>query len=510
MLELNNVTVGFGGTSVLAEVSLLAPEGRWLLVCGAAGSGKSTLMMTAAGVVPRLIPAAPFSGSVSLSGQSLSSISNDELFTRVGIVMQNVEDQMWDLGVEDLIAMALENRGHPKAAIRARLETIIRQFHIERLLGRRVLSLSGGERRMVAIAAAIAAEPEVLVLDEPTTGLDPEARQRLVSILSGLRGKVPMLIVSEQDPASVAEITDDVALIKHGRLTAPRPLAEIFEKSVPWLEAGILPPTRRTSAPSHAEEEEGREVLAVRGIKTKLCRLDGTPVLSDASLTIRSGETVALVGRNGAGKTTLFQAILGLTGIEAGSIAIDGKHADDWTPARRARQIAYLPQNMRRILFNMTAREEVLFAITAGGPESDGDGERADAALSRYGLSDLAEANPFALSSRQQALLGLACAEAAGSLLAILDEPLLARDLNGRRLLEQFRDRAIAEGRAILLITHDLELVDDIATRALLLDDGVIAHEGATADLWTSPAYRQLGWPGPRAAVEGEVSDAHS
>ena len=465
-------------------------------------------MMTAAGVVPRLIPAGPFSGTVNLSGQSLSSISNDELFTRVGIVMQNVEEQMWDLGVEDLIAMALENRGRPKSEIRTRLEAIIRQFHIERLAGRRVLSLSGGERRMVAIAAAIAAEPEILVLDEPTTGLDPDARHRLVSILSGLRGKVPMLIVSEQDPASVAEISDDVALLKNGGLTPPVPLDDIFEKAGPWLEVGILPPTRRRSASPPAGPDAGSEVLAVRGLKTKLHRPDGTPVLADASLTIHGGETVALVGRNGAGKTTLFQSILGLADIEAGSITIGGHYADDWTPARRARQIAYLPQNMRRILFNMTVREEVLFAITAGKPVGEGDGEKADAALASYGVSDLAEANPFALSSRQQALLGLACAEAAGSLLAILDEPLLARDLNGRRLLEQFRDRATAEGRAILLITHDLELVDDIATRALLLDDGVIVQDGATAELWKSEAYSKLGWPGPRAIAE--VSDARS
>jgi energy-coupling factor transport system ATP-binding protein len=507
VLEIENVTVGFGGTRVLAEVSLLARENRWMLVCGAAGSGKSTLMMTAAGVIPRLISAAPFSGAVNLSGKPLSALSNDDLFTRVGIVMQNVEDQMWDLGVEDLIAMALENRGRPKAEIRERIETIIRQFRIERLAGRRVLSLSGGERRMVAIAAALAAEPEVLVLDEPTTGLDPEARQRLVSILSGLRGKVPMLLVSEQDPASVADISDEVALLKGGALTAPVPLADIFEKAAPWLEAGILPPTRR-AVPEVSAAEAGPEILAVRGLKTKLRRPDGTPVLADASLTIHGGETVALVGRNGAGKTTLFQSILGLAKIEAGSISIGGDYADEWTPARRARQIAYLPQNMRRILFNMTAREEVLFAITAGKPEGEGDAEKADAALASYGLTDLAEANPFALSSRQQAILGLACAEAAGSLLAILDEPLLARDLNGRRLLEQFRDRAVAEGRAILLITHDLELADDIAARALLLDGGVIAFEGATAELWTSEAYRKLGWPGPRAIVKGEVSDA--
>ena len=420
MLDINNVTVGFGGTPVLAEVSLLAREGRWMLVCGAAGSGKSTLMMTAAGVIPRLITAAPFSGAVSLSGKPLSGLSNDDLFTRVGIVMQNVEDQMWDLGVEDLIAMALENRGRPKAEIRERLETIIRQFRIERLAGRRVLSLSGGERRMVAIAAALAAEPEVLVLDEPTTGLDPEARQRLVSILSGLRGKVPMLLVSEQDPASVAEIADEVALLKKGGLTPPVPLPSVFEQAVPWLEAGILPPTRRAS-PQPSTTEAGGEVLAVRGLKTKLRRPDGTPVLSDASLTIRGGETVALVGRNGAGKTTLFQSILGLAKIEAGSISIGGDYADDWTPARRARSIAYLPQNMRRILFNMTVREEVMFAITAGKPEGKGDGPKADEALARYGLTDLAEANPFALSARQQAVLGLACAEAAGSLVAILD-----------------------------------------------------------------------------------------
>ncbi|RUU31454.1 ATP-binding cassette domain-containing protein [Mesorhizobium sp. M6A.T.Ce.TU.016.01.1.1] len=505
MLELNDVTVGFGDAPMaVTEATMTVARGERLLVCGAAGGAKTTLLNVAGGIIPRLVAPRHFSGSVSFDGQPLSTLSKDALFTKIGIVTQNVEDQLWDLGVEDLIAFPLENRGVEKKLIRRRLQILLDELELNPLRGRRVLTLSGGERRMVAIAAALAATPVLLVLDEPTTGLDPAARARLVRILAKLADEVPSLLVAEQDPGAFKSVAENVRLLVSGRLSEAVAARTIMTQQEPWLEAGILPPNHRaTCTPSFPV---GDVLLSVSGIRTRLARPDGVPVLRDVSLQIRAGEHVALIGRNGAGKTTLFQSILGLAKLAAGSIRIGGEPADGWTVARRARAIAYLPQNMRRILFNMTVLEEVIFSMTAGAAADDLVRREAHAALEKYEIKALAEANPFALSTRQQALLGLACADAAQASIAILDEPLLARDLQGRRMLDLFIGSMLSSGRAIMLISHDLDLVQDVASRTLILDEGQIVFDGAPQQAWASSAFSQLGWPAPTALSTGAAA----
>jgi energy-coupling factor transport system ATP-binding protein len=398
MLEVSNLNVGFGGSDlVVADAQLSLAEGQRLLICGAAGSGKTTLLGAAAGLIPRLIPVASFAGNIELRGTPLSSLGRDELFSTIGFVAQNVEDQLWDINVEDVIAFPMENRGLARAVIRLRLQELIEQLKLSELCGRRVLTLSGGERRMVVIAAALASNPAVLVLDEPTTGLDPEARARLSGALDQAAASVSALLVSEQDPASLRTVVDTISLLKDGALSAPLPREEILPLSEPWLEAGIVPPNRARSP--RKTLAVGRSLLAVSGLTTGLVRRQGQPVLQDIGFEIKAGEVVTLIGRNGAGKTTLFKSILGLAKISAGRIFLDGARADSWSAARRARNIAYVPQNMRHILFNMTVIGEAVFAITASTATTLDRTvtDLATAVLERYGLSALAEANPFAL-----------------------------------------------------------------------------------------------------------------
>jgi energy-coupling factor transporter ATP-binding protein EcfA2 len=498
MLKVSNLNIGFGDSGlVVADAQLSLAEGQRLLICGAAGSGKTTLLGAVAGLIPRLTPVASFSGNIELRGSSLSSLSRDELFGAISFVSQNVEDQLWDINVEDVIAFPMENRGFAKAVIRARLRELIEELRLSELCGRRVLTLSGGERRMVVIAAALASNPAMLVLDEPTTGLDPEARSRLSGALARAAASVSALLVSEQDPASLRTVVDTISLLKDGALSAPVPREEILSFSEPWVDAGILPPNRARS--QRKTSAVGRPLLAVSGLTTSLIGSQGQPVLKDVGFEIRAGEAVTLIGRNGAGKTTLFKSILGLTKISAGLISLDGARADSWSAARRARKIAYVPQNIRHILFNMTVIGEVIFAITASTATTTDKAvtDLATAVIERYGLSGLTEAIPFALSARQQAMLGLACADAAGALVAIVDEPLLARDLKGRRMLELFLSSMLESGRAVMLISHDLELVDDVATRLMILEAGTIAYDGPVDKGWRSTAFAALGWTAP-------------
>ncbi|MGR6466706.1 ABC transporter ATP-binding protein [Rhizobium sp. PAMB 3182] len=497
-MSISNLTIGFGGSeSVISEADCIIHDGERLLVCGAAGGGKTTLLSAAAGIMPRLVSAARYSGVVALDGRPLSDMTNGEIFKAIGFVSQNIEDQLWDLSVEDVIAFPMENRGMSPAAIRERLTQLIDRFALTELCGRRVLTLSGGERRMVAIAAAVASQPAVLVLDEPTTGLDPAARQRLTDILAEVSKSVSSLLLSEQDPTSLLPVVDCIALLSDGRLTEPAPAAEMVVRQSDWTRAGLLAPVRERVLRKPACP--GRPVLAVSALTTKLSRAKGNPVLDGVDFEVRAGEVTALIGRNGAGKTTLFKSVMGLQKVSSGMIEIEGAPADGWTVAARARKIAYIPQNMRHILFNMSVIGEMIFAITASKAESDDPAvvQKATVGLDRYGIAALAEANPFSLSSRQQALLGLALADVTGAPLAIVDEPILARDLEGRRMLERFIGAMRESGRAVMLISHDLELVDDLADRLMILKDGTITYDGSLEEGWQSAAFATLAWPAP-------------
>ncbi|HEX2527265.1 MAG TPA: ATP-binding cassette domain-containing protein [Geminicoccus sp.] len=499
MLSIVDLNVGFGDRDVLAGAALQVEPGQGALVCGAGATGKSTLLAAACGIIPRLNHADRYAGDIRLFGQSVLELPRADLFSRIGIVFQNLDDQLWDLEVEDVVAAPLENRGLPRPQIRDRLHELFIALQLRPLSGRRVLTLSGGERRLVVLAAALAAHPQLLVLDEPTTGLDPAARARLDEALLAVRDQIPLVLAADQDAASLARSIRQVHLLSGGRIGASWPAHEALSLQAPWLDAGVLPPRRHRQSvrPSAAT---GAVLLESDQLRTRLARPSGEPVLRDVSFSIRAGEIVGLIGRNGAGKSTLIQAILGMAATASGTVAIEGENSSRWTTARRARRIGYLPQNMRRMLFNLTVLDEVAFSLagTTSGMSDPSVRQRGLEALRPYGLEDLAEATPFALSARQQALLGLACVAAAGCAVAILDEPLLARDVRGRAMLDRFLDDMLGAGRSVVLISHDLDLVDELCGRLLILDEGRIAFDGPTDGGWTSEAFMSLGWPSPR------------
>jgi energy-coupling factor transport system ATP-binding protein len=498
LLSIRDLSIAFSGKTVLDTLALEVEDHVPALVCGAGGAGKSTLVAAAAGVIPRLVHASHADGSIDLDGTPIGSIPRADLFTRVGIVFQNLDDQLWDLEVEDVIAAPLENRGLDRAAIRARLAVLFAMLEIEELRGRRVLTLSGGERRMVVLAAALIDAPRLLVLDEPTTGLDPDARGRLRRALAVAREETPTILASDQDAASLAPVIDRIHILDRGRIAGSWPTAVAMGLRDPWTDAGLLAPHR--CAPVRRERAApGASLLVVEDLVTRLVRTDGRPVLGGVSLEVAGGEVVGLVGRNGAGKSTLFRSLIGLEPVRSGRIRIEGEDAGGWTAARRARRIGYLPQNARRMFFNLTVLDEIAFSIAGDTRGMAGAAVRARGreVLAAHDLADIADVSPFALSARAQALLGLACLAATEPAVAILDEPLLARDRLGRRHLDRFVDEARRAGRAVLLVSHDLDLVDDLADRLLVLDGGAVTLDAPIAEAWQAPAFRALGWPAP-------------
>lgn len=503
MLKIRDLTVGFRAErTALAGVDLAIDAGSVVIVTGAAGSGKSTLLAAASGIVPKLIRPLQMAGAVSLGGVDLAGLTSADLFRRVGVVLQSVEDQVWDLTVEDLIAFPLENRGVARGDIRARVEAIIAQMGISRLVGRKVCTLSGGERRITALASALIWQPDLLVLDEPTTGLDPEARGRMVSILRELRRTNLTMLIAEQDLSWFDGVADRIVFLAEGRVAGDYVWSQAMHESEPYDKAGVEQPfvERVPRADKVACSAERPSALKVQGLTSALRRPDGQAVLQKINLTLAGGEIVGLIGPNGAGKTTLMRLLLDLQKSERGRIEIGGEDSSGWTIAERARRIGYVPQNLRRMFFLLSILDEVVFALSGGQTGGKAVAAYREAALEllrRVRLADKTEESPFALSNREQLMLALVCIEATKPSVVILDEPLIACDKAWRADVLDFIERCRAGGCAVLLVSHDLHLVDDAADRVLVLENGGLAFDGPAAAAWRSDAFARLGWPRP-------------
>jgi energy-coupling factor transport system ATP-binding protein len=414
-----------GGVPVLDDVSLELADGEHVALLGPSGSGKSTLLRALAGLVPHF-HGGVFSGRVVVGGLDTRETRPTHLAGTVASVFQDPEDQVVMAKVANEVAFGLENLGVEPGEIWARVEEALALVGAEALADRATAELSGGELQRVALASALALRPRLLLLDEPTSQLDPEAAEAFFDLVEALDCAV---LVSEQRPARPLAHCDRVLFMDGGRilLDAPR------EQALDWLAAN-----RPLYLPHEAEL-----LCDVRGVRFAY---GDRLVLDGASLQVRRGEVVALVGPNGAGKTTLAQIAVGLLEPDAGTVA----HG----------RAAYLAQDPARHVVT----ESVLDEVALGADEA-----QARAALAQLGLGDRLDRHPRDLSSGERERLALAAVLATGPELIVLDEP--TRGVDPERKAELARLlRSEAPGRATLVVTHDLPWAAEVADRVVELD----------------------------------------
>jgi energy-coupling factor transport system ATP-binding protein len=506
LLNLSDVAVSFDGkNNIVSGLRFNVEAGSCTLLTGAASAGKSTALSVCCGIVPQLVRPQRFEGKVHLEGQDIGDFDIAQLFQKFGIVLQAVEDQSWDLSVEDLIAFPLENMGIAREEIHRRVLTTVAELGCERLLGQRVRTLSGGEKRVAALASALIREPALLILDEPTCGLDPQARARMVGILRTLHEKGMTLLIAEQDLSWFEGLGERILFLgRDGRLTADLAWNEAIARDDLFHVVGIEPPFRPAIAPPpFSAGDETVPAIAVRGLQSKLERANGDPVLPSIHFELQPGEIAALIGPNGAGKSTLVQSLLGLRQKQRGTILIDGTSAEPLTIAERARHIGYVPQNVRRMFFLLTVLEEAVFSLSGGQMGQSAVRKYRDQAmelLSRVHLDEKAQFSPFMLSMREQLMLALACMEATNPALVILDEPLVTCDTKWRDAVLDFMKRSHVSKRAVLIITHDMPFAYQVSHRLLIMREGELVFDGPATEGWHTRAFENLGWPKPGIA----------
>ena len=430
LAAVERLTYSYPGAAspALRDVNLRLEPGEVVALLGPSGSGKSTLVRALAGLVPHF-HGGRFAGRVVVAGRDTRLARPAELARAVATVFQDPEDQVVMSVVRNEVAFGLENLGVPPAQIWPRVEAALDAVGALPLAERRTTELSSGELQRVALASALALGPSLLLLDEPTSQLDPDGADDFLACVERLGCAV---LLSEQRTGRALALADRLLFLEAGRVLCDAPLSD----AVDWLaerRPAYLPPQSRSVSASATACCLADSVCRVNGVS--FAYTAGNPVLDGVSLDIGRGEVVALEGPNGSGKTTLAKIATGLLVPEEGSVAVDGR-------------AGYLSQDPGRYLVKERVLDEAALAV-------DGDRRRALHALERVGLGWAAERHPRDLSSGERERLGLAAVAVAEPALLVLDEPTRGVDPSRKGEIAAWLAGYAAEGRGVLVATHD-------------------------------------------------------
>jgi energy-coupling factor transport system ATP-binding protein len=499
-------------TPVLDDVSLRIEEGDFVLVAGPSGAGKSTLLRCINGLVPHFYGGV-IEGRIRVFGRDPVGLEPRRMSETVGFVFQDPEAQAVVDVVEDELAFAMENQGLPLTTMRKRVEETLDQLHIAHLRRRPLSSLSGGERQRVAIASVLTLQPQVLILDEPTSQLDPQAAEEVLDTLVKLNHDLGLTIVlSEHRLERVAQYADQVLYVpgpgEQPVMGAPRevlakvplvpPLVELGKrlgwsplpltikearrfrgKLTPHAECGHYAGSKEYGVGTLRGEYAIRNTQHVLDIQGLGFAYNGQETLRGLDLTIRQGEFVAIMGRNGAGKTTLLKQCMGLLKPHEGRVRVMGMDTQHTPVQDLSRHIAYVPQNPNALLFAETIADELAFTRRARSlpPADDGD------LLRTLGLDEMGGRYPRDLSVGERQRAALAAVLVGDPALILLDEPTRGLDYAQKASLIAFLQAQQAQDRTIVVVTHDVELVAQCAERVVLMGDGEVVVDGPVRDV---------------------------
>jgi len=438
-------------SKALDDVSCTLPRGSITLVTGASGSGKSTLLRVLAGLAPAF-HGGVCSGSATVAGLDLATTPPAVIARHAGLVFQDPEAQSVMRETLADVAFGLQCHGLEASRIPATARRALDQVGAAHLIGRRIETLSSGERQRVAIAAMLAPEPEILLLDEPTAQLDDDAACELAGTLSALRARGLTIVIGEHRRDRVEHLADRILRLDRGRLCAATPQRPLGDSAPP-----------APGSPG-AVILAARDLVVARGVRTIL----------RADCDLRAGRVVGLVAPNGAGKSSLLRTLAGLDPLPEGSLELLGRPIAELPAEKRVPAIGFVPQDPGRYLVRPTVYEEI-----ALGPRTLGLAMAAvDEAIATMDLVELVDRHPADLSVGERERVAIAAALALEPRVLLLDEPTRGMDvLHRERLAATLRDLA-AGGTAVLIATHDLDLARASAD-ALWSIDGDRLVQGA-------------------------------
>ena len=518
MIEFDQVTFAYPNATApaLAGVSLTVPEGELILVMGPSGAGKSTLLRCLNGLIPHF-SGGQLRGNVRVNGLDPVRLSPQGMSHHVGFVFQDPESQFVMDRVEDEIAFAMENAAIPPAEMRVRVEETLDLLDLALLRDRALSTLSGGERQRVAIAAVLALRPKILVLDEPTSQLDPKSAEDVLNALVRLNTDLGLTVLLAEhrlervlpyvdqilyipDDGDAPVLDDPRVILAHTDLVPPlvslakrldwQPLPLTIKEAMRFSRSyeGAVHPS---PADGDGCRQAGEPYLQVRNLSAGY---GGSNVLRDVDLDVARGETVVVMGRNGSGKTTLLKALVGLVKPAHGHIQVAGETISGRDTADICRSVAYLPQDPDALLFADTVADELAITLRNHGMETphlnDTNASGEAVLLDRLGIAQYAHSYPRDLSAGERQRAALAAITVTQPVALLLDEPTRGLDYLAKKSLVDLLHAWRAHGMAIVVVTHDVEFAAELADRVVLLSQGEVIAEGKPAEvLSASPLF---------------------
>ena len=485
-IEIENLRFTYPSREIptLHGITTRVPRGVFVLLTGPTGCGKSTLLRTLNGLIPHA-SAGTLTGTVHLNGKDIATQSLTTTCQQVSLLFQNPDDQLFCTLVEDEIAFGLENLGFPPEEIQERITIALEQVGLSGFESRQISSLSGGEKQRVALAAVCAMRPQVLLLDEPTSHLDPKGTREILNIVNYLNNEMGITIVlATHRTKEVAPLCNHVWLMEDGRICLDLPKADAFQETTPYERLGVqvpvdVPSNAPTSPLKRASNVERQEALLnIQNLHFRYPNTDRDAVCA-ISCEVPRGEVLAIMGANGSGKTTLIHLIAGLLRPSAGEIRIDGKLCNRMKLHQLAGKVGIVFQDPDLLLQAETVRDEVAF-----GPKNlkflrKTLEERVDRTLTRFDLQNLGSEAPYALSRGQRQRTAVAATFSLYPDLFLLDEPTTGQDAQHLyQLMDELCNEIRHAHKTLIFATHDTDLTLKYADRILLLHDGAVIYDG--------------------------------
>lgn len=514
------------GSWQLSNVTLEVARGERLAIMGATGAGKSTLAMSLNGLIPHHHEGQT-SGEVVIDG--LSTIDHDvvEIVRRVGLVMQDPETQITGQTALDDAAVGPANFGLPREVVIQRATSALELVGMAELLDRDTTRMSGGQKQRLVVAGVIAMDSRILVLDEPTSELDPQGTAEVFEIVRRLSADdAKTIVLIEHEPELIAGWASRLVVLDGGRVVFDGTPGGFFGDQLLLDATGLRAPQVAEAAISlsNADRYAGAVPITLAEAITVLPRWEsdlaaerllptmvehrapiietiglghvypgGVVALSGVTVSVSAGEFVAVLGRNGAGKTTFARHLNGLLRPTSGELFIAGKAAVDKQVSELASSVGYVFQNPDHQIFANSVRDEVGYGLKNLGWDSDRTAERVDAVLEQVGMRNLADKHPFMLGKGQRQRLAVASVLALEPQVLVIDEPTTGQDWQGARAMMSLVRELNEAGHTIMMITHDMALVAEHARRALVFADGSLIADADPHELFSDAEMLERG-----------------
>lgn len=459
MLEAKGLEFSYpGSTEVLRSADISIQKGNLVLLTGPTGSGKSTLALCLSGLIPRSIPG-ELVGSIEIDGIDISSLEMPEIAKKVVMVQQDTEGQLATLQVQDEIAFGPENFALSEDEILTRIEDSLKAVNSEHLRYRSTNALSGGEKQRVVIASLLACNPDYLILDEPTSNLDPRGVSRLQTIIEDLKQRGIGILCIEHKIGPLVKQADHFLQISDGQIKTHQPQKMASQLDVPpqSIEVGTNPIVSMDN------------ITFSYGFRLALDRI---------SLNLHPGEIIAIMGNNGSGKTTLLSIIAGLLEPDSGATYLEGRRISQLEPQQIASLMGFVFQNPNHQIFEKTVWAEQTLVADFLPIKRQPFLETARNRLAEASLISMKDRNPFSLSHGQKRRLNITSVTAHEPRILLFDEPFIGQDKAGQEFVTRMILNKANHSGTCLIITHNAHFVRRYCNRVLFLKEGKLLLDG--------------------------------